>query len=131
MPLGWYILGGRCAEDNRANAVVNFTQVSAISDVKYFVGIEPRHCKCVTEEQTMKESVGQQNDGTYQIRLPWRKSPQCLPNNHDIAVKPLVTPKMQFQDKPSHTAEIVVIHHIAAHNATNDSEKCRQPVLLG
>ena len=88
-PLGWYIQGGRCAEDNRANAVVDFTQVSAISDVKYFVSIEPRHCKCKTEEQTMKESVGQRNDGTNQIRLPWRKLPQCLPNNHDYALKRL------------------------------------------
>ena len=68
--LGWYIQGGRCAEGNRAKAVVNFTQMSAISDVEYFVGIEPRYCKCVTEEQTMKESVGQQNNGTYQSRLP-------------------------------------------------------------
>ena len=74
-PLGCYIQGGHCAEGNRANAVVNFTQMFAISDVEYFVGIEPRNCKCVTEEQTMTESVGQRNDGTYQIRLPLRKSP--------------------------------------------------------
>ena len=121
-PLGWCIQGGRCAADNRANAAVNFTQVSAISDVKYFVGIEPRHCKYVTEEQTMKESVGQRNDGAYQIRLPWRESPQCVSNNYDNAVKRLVTPEMQFQNKPSPTAEIVVLHHVAAHNATNDSE---------
>ena len=32
-PLGGYIQWGRCAEDNRANAAVNFTQVSAIGDV--------------------------------------------------------------------------------------------------
>ena len=75
----------------------------------------------------MKESVGQRNDGTYQIRLPWRKSPQCLPNNHDYAVKRLVTPKMQFQNKPSPTAEMVVLRHVAAHNATNDSEI--QPIV--
>ena len=70
----------------------------------------------------MNESLGQRNDGTYQIRLPCRKSPQCLPNNHDDAVKRLVTPKMQFLSKPSPTAEMVVLRHVAAHNATNDSE---------
>ena len=101
--LGWYIQGGRCAEGNRAKEVVNFTQMSAISDVEYFVGIEPRYCKCVTEEQTMKESVGQQNNGTYQSRLPWRKSPQCLPNNYDYTVKRLVTPEIQSKNKPSPT----------------------------
>ena len=120
--LGWYIQGGRCAEGNRAKAVVNFTQMSAISDVEYFVGIEPRYCKCVTEEQTMKESVGQQNNGTYQSRLPWRKSPQCLPNNYDYAVKRLVTPEIQSKNKPSPTEEIVVLRLVAAHNATGDSE---------
>ena len=73
-PLGWYIQGGRSTEYILAtNAVVNFTQVSAISDVQDFLGIErvgmePRHCKCVTEEedhlatQTMKESVVQLDD---------------------------------------------------------------------
>ena len=120
--LGWYIQGGRCAEGNRAKAVVNFTQMSAISDVEYFVGIEPRYCKCVTEEQTMKESVGQQNNGTYQSRLPWRKSPQCLPNNYDYAVKRLVTLEIQSRNKPSPTEEIVVLRLVAAHNATGDSE---------
>ena len=84
-PLLWYMQGGRCAEDILTNAVVIFKQVSAISDVEYCLGIErvsvePRHCKCVTEErdrlatQTMKESVVQLNDGTYQICLSWRKS---------------------------------------------------------
>ncbi len=29
---------------------------------------------------------------------------------------------MQFHNKPSPTAEIVVLRHVAAHNATNDSE---------
>ena len=29
---------------------------------------------------------------------------------------------MQFPNKPSATAEIVVLHHVAAHNATDDSE---------
>ena len=47
-PVGWYIQGCRYAEGNRANVVVNFTQVSAISDIEYFIGIkhvgmEPRH----------------------------------------------------------------------------------------
>ena len=87
-PLGWSIQGGRSAEYILDNAVFNFTLVSAISDVEDFLGIErvgmePRHYKCVTEEQnhpakqTMKESVVQVlDDGTYKIRLPWRKSPQ-------------------------------------------------------
>ena len=54
-PLGCYIQGGRCAEVNRANAVGNYTQVCAISDIEYFGGIEPRHCiiLCVTEEHTI------------------------------------------------------------------------------
>ena len=96
--------------------------MSANSDIECFVGIEPGHCKCVTEEQTMKECLGQRNDGTYQIRLSWRRSPQCLPNNHHYAVKRLVTPEMQSQNKPSPTAEIVFLRHVAAHNATDDSE---------
>ena len=111
-PLGWYIQGGRSTEYILAtNAVVNFTQVSAISDIQDFlgierVGVEPRHCKCVTEEedhlatQTMKESVVQLDDGTYQIRLPWRKSPQSLPNNYDYAVKRFLSLEKQFQNKP-------------------------------
>ena len=111
-PLGWYIQGGRSTEYILAtNAVVNFTQVSAISDIQDFLGIErvgmePRHCKCVTEEedhlatQTMKESVVQLDDGTYQIRLPWRKSPQSLPNNYDYAVKCFLSLEKQFQNKP-------------------------------
>ena len=126
-PLGWSIQGGRCAEDNRANAVVNFTRVSAISDVDDFLGtervaIEPIHYRCVNKEhhhlatQTMKESVVQLKDGTYQIRLPLRKSPQCLSNNYDYAVKRLVTPETQFQHKPSAIAAIVVLRHVAAHN---------------
>ena len=70
----------------------------------------------------MKGSIGQRNSGTYQIRLPCRKSPQCLPNNYDNAVKRSVTPEMQFQNKLSPTAESVVLRHVAAHNATDDSE---------
>ena len=77
--------GGRCTEDILTDAVVIFKQVSATSDVEYCLGIErvsvePRQCKCVTEErdrlaaQTMKESVVQLNDGTYQIGFSWRKS---------------------------------------------------------
>ena len=39
-----------------------------------------------------------------------------------LCAQTLVTPNMQFQNKPSPTADIVVLHHVAAHNATNDSE---------
>ena len=51
---GWYIQGGCSTEYILANAVVNFTPVSAISDVEDVlgterVGMEPRHCTCATE----------------------------------------------------------------------------------
>ncbi len=42
--------------------------------------------------------------------------------NYDNTVQRLVSLEIQFHNKPSPTAEIVVLRHVAAHNATNDSE---------
>ena len=42
--------------------------------------------------------------------------------NYDNTVQRLVSLEIQFHNKPSPTAEIVVLRHVAAHNATDDSE---------
>ncbi|XP_014675991.1 PREDICTED: uncharacterized protein LOC106815968 [Priapulus caudatus] len=110
-PLGWYVQGGHSSSEVLCNATVHFTQVTAISEIEDFlgidrVGIEPRRCKCTMEDQdkiandSMQQSVTRLEDGTYQISLPWRKSPQGLPNNHDYAVKRFLNLEKQFKNKP-------------------------------
>ena len=110
-PLGWYVQGGCNTDRPRCNALVNFTQVSALSEIEDFVGIErmglePKRCRCATEDQdkvatdSMQQSVTQLDDGTYQIGLPWKKSPQELPDNYTYAVNRFLNLEKQFKNKP-------------------------------
>ncbi len=108
---GWYIQGGRTSGDVKANAAINFIQMAAVSEIEEFLGIEnaglgPRPCKCISKTQDqlaterMEKSVTRLDDGSYQIGLPWKKSPETLPNNYDYAVKRFLNLEQQFKNKP-------------------------------
>ncbi|XP_064635219.1 uncharacterized protein LOC135492601 [Lineus longissimus] len=106
-PLGWFIQGGP-----GSNSVsVNHAQLMATSDIEQFLGIvtsvlEPKPCKCALDVENrlatekMERSLRQTEDGAYEISLPWKKSPENLPNNYDYAMKRLVNLEKQFKNKP-------------------------------
>ncbi|XP_072170561.1 uncharacterized protein [Diadema setosum] len=107
-PLGWFIQGGR---SGGPTALLNYVNVSAIGPLEEFLGLEtaalqPRRCKCSTEilnrgaTETMEQSVSQRQDGSYKVRLPWKNSPDSLPDNYDYAVKRLHGLESQFRDRP-------------------------------
>ncbi|XP_071509981.1 uncharacterized protein [Diadema antillarum] len=107
-PLGWFIQGGR---SGGPTALLNYVNVSAIGPLEEFLGLEtvalqPRRCKCSTEilnrgaTKTMEQSVSQRQDGSYEVRLPWKKSPDSLPDNYNYAVKRLHGLESQFRDRP-------------------------------
>ena len=94
-PFGWFIQGGRSAS---STCLLNYVNVSAIGPIEEFiglesVGLEPRRCKCSTDllnegaTKAMEQSVTQLPDGSYEIQLPWKKSPEDLPDNYVFAVK--------------------------------------------
>ncbi|XP_064629280.1 uncharacterized protein LOC135488570 [Lineus longissimus] len=109
-PLGWYVQGGRISNESLANAVVNFSLVSAVGELEDFLGVdcsglEPRRCKCRAEDQdklateSMEKSVTRFENGKYQIGLPWVKSSENPPNNYAYAVKRLLNLEAQFKKK--------------------------------
>ena len=94
-PFGWFIQGGRSAS---STCLLNYVNVSAIGPIEEFiglesVGLEPRRCKCSIDllnegaTKAMEQSVTQLPDGSYEIQLPWKKSPEDLPDNYVFAVK--------------------------------------------
>lgn len=107
-PLGWYIQGGRSPS---STPLVNYLNVSAIGPLEEFIGLEtaglePKRCKCTSDFldkgaiEAMEESVTQRQDGSYEIRLPWKRSPEELPDNYCYAVKRLNGLERQFKDRP-------------------------------
>lgn len=112
-PLGWYVQGGYDPDSNnlQGNAVIHYLNVVAVSELEEFLGLESsglaaKPCKCYEEETnrnatiSMQRSIKQLRDGTYEIGLPWTKSPEELPNNFEYAVKRLKNLESQFKDKP-------------------------------
>ena len=107
-PLGWFIQGGRSPS---STPLVNYVNVSAIGPLEEFIGLEtaglePKKCKCTSEFldrgaiEAMEQSVTQREDGSYEIQLPWKKSPEELPDNYSFAVKRLNGLERQFRDRP-------------------------------
>ena len=107
-PFGWFIQGGRATNHTSS---VNYVNVSAIGPVEDFLGLEnaglePKRCKCASESldrgaiKLMEESVVQHQDGSYEIQLPWKKSPEELPDNYHYAVRRLEGLERQFKDRP-------------------------------
>ncbi|MCG8432222.1 MAG: hypothetical protein MJA29_13770, partial [Candidatus Omnitrophica bacterium] len=104
-PLGWFIQGG--SGSSHVKSAVNFTLITPSSELEEFLGIEntpltPKYCKCAVERENkratefMKNSLRRLYDGTYQVKLPWRKSPTALPNNYDYAKRRLENLEKQF-----------------------------------
>ena len=95
---GWFIQGGRSAS---SASLLNYVNVPAIGPIEEFigletVGLEPNRCKCSSNllnkgaTEAMQQSVTQLPDGSYEIQLPWKKSPDDLPDNYIYAVKRLI-----------------------------------------
>ena len=110
-PLGWYIQGGRTTNKPMSNALLNYVQICHAGELEEFLGIErmglePTHCKCAEDQRDkeatdlMQQSVTQLQDGTYRISLPWKKSPDDLPNNYTYAVNRLINLEKQFRNRP-------------------------------
>ena len=108
-PLGWYIQGG--SGTNQVKPTVNILSVAPSSELEQFLGLEnepfaSKHCRCAINQEnkvateTMKDSILQLNDGTYQVALPWRKPPSALPNNFNYAKRRLQNLEKQFQNRP-------------------------------
>ncbi|PIK54720.1 hypothetical protein BSL78_08366 [Apostichopus japonicus] len=106
-PFGWFIQGGRSAG---SATLSNYVNVSAIGPIEEFigletVGLEPKKCKCSSDllnkgaTEAMQQSVSQLSDGSYEIQLPWKKSPDDLPDNYDYAVKRLRSLENQFKNR--------------------------------
>ena len=109
--LGWCVQGGRGSDGVTMNTAVNFTQVTAISEIEDFLGIErmgiePKHCKCAEEKlnrnatNSMQQSIIRLEDGAYQLGLPWRKPPHDLPNNYDYALRRFLNLEKRFAHRP-------------------------------
>ena len=107
-PFGWFIQGGRSPCSTQMS---NYINVSAIGPLEEFIGLEtvglqPRKCKCSSEisdrgaTEAMQQSVRQQPDGSYEVQLPWKRSPEDLPDNYAYAVKRLKSLENQFKDRP-------------------------------
>ena len=107
-PFGWFIQGGKSAG---STSLLNYVNVSAIGSLEEYIGLEtaglePRRCQCTADLQeksatvTMEESVTRLADGSYQIGLPWKRSPDDLPDNFQYAVKRQMCLEKQFAEKP-------------------------------
>ncbi|XP_063962448.1 uncharacterized protein LOC135155912 [Lytechinus pictus] len=106
-PFGWFVQGGRSTS---STSLLNYINVSAIGPLEEFigletVGLEPKKCKCSSDvldkeaTEAMQRSVTQLSDGSYEVRLPWRKSPDDLPDNYNYAVKRLRSLENQFKNR--------------------------------
>ncbi|KAJ8032361.1 hypothetical protein HOLleu_25872 [Holothuria leucospilota] len=107
-PFGWFVQGGKTMS---LSSHANFVNVTASGPLEEFigldtVGLEPKRCKCSsdflnkTATELMQKSVTQLPDGSYEIQLPWKKSPNDLPDNFSQAVKRLNSLEKQFQKRP-------------------------------
>ncbi|XP_011670916.2 uncharacterized protein LOC100893156 [Strongylocentrotus purpuratus] len=106
-PLGWFVQGGPAAN---AAPLLNYVSVAASGSLEEFIGLEtaglePRKCKCFSDDEketeSMQKSVTQLPDGSYEVRLPWKRSPEELPDNYDYAVKRQKSLENQFRDRPN------------------------------
>nr|XP_054775061.1 uncharacterized protein LOC129283252 [Lytechinus pictus] len=104
-PLGWFIQGG----PSNTAPLLNYVNVVASGSLEEFIGLEtaglePRKCKCISDEkgatESMMKSVNQLPDGSYEIRLPWKRSPEGLPDNYEYAVKRQKSLENQFRNRP-------------------------------
>ncbi|XP_071799964.1 uncharacterized protein [Asterias amurensis] len=105
-----YILGGKSNEPVAVRSPFGWF-IQAIGPIEEFiglesVGLEPRRCKCSTDllnecaTKAMEQSVTQLPDGSYEIQLPWKKSPKDLPDNYVFAVKRQKSLENQFRNRP-------------------------------
>ncbi|XP_063971215.1 uncharacterized protein LOC135157940 [Lytechinus pictus] len=105
-PLGWFIQGG----PSNTAPLLNYVNVVASGSLEEFIGLEtaglePRKCKCISDDEkgateSMMKSVNQLPDGSYEIRLPWKRSPEGLPDNYEYAVKRQKSLENQFRNRP-------------------------------
>ena len=104
--LGWFILGNHGPATD-GDSMINYLQVSKLEE---FLGVEemglnPRRCFCNKDDKDatvlMEKSVTQLDNGTYQVSLPWIKSPEKLPDNYDYAAKRFFCLEKQFVNRPS------------------------------
>eukprot|EP00057_Strongylocentrotus_purpuratus_P005403 XP_003730892.1 PREDICTED: uncharacterized protein LOC100888831 [Strongylocentrotus purpuratus] len=107
-PLGWFIQGGHSSSTSRLS---NYVNVSAIGPIEEFIGLEtmglePKRCRCSSDlldrnaTEIMQQSMSQLPDGAYEVALPWRKSPENIPDNYEYAVKRQKHLEKQFANKP-------------------------------
>ena len=107
-PLGWYIQGGRSCG---TTPLLNYLNVSAIGPVEEFIGLEtmglePKRCKCSSDlldrnaTDIMQQSMSQLPNGAYEVALPWKRSPEDLPDNYEYAVKRQKHLEKQFAKRP-------------------------------
>ena len=106
-PLGWFIQGGQAAN---STPFINYINVTASGSLEEFLGLEtaglePIRCKCLSDEEktatdSMHKSVTQLPDGSYEVHLPWKQSPDGLPDNYDYAVKRQKSLENQFRHRP-------------------------------
>ncbi|XP_071950886.1 uncharacterized protein [Antedon mediterranea] len=105
-PFGWFIQGGQLT----TSALFNYVNVSAVGPMEDFLGIEtmglePKKCKCSEHltnrkaTEAIDQSVKQLPNGTYEIRLPWKRAPNDLPDNYGYAVKRLKSLEKQFENR--------------------------------
>ncbi|XP_071948926.1 uncharacterized protein [Antedon mediterranea] len=105
-PFGWFIQGGQLT----TSALFNYVNVSAVGPMEDFLGIEtmglePKKSKCSEHltnrkaTEAIDQSVKQLPNGTYEIRLPWKRAPNDLPDNYGYAVKRLKSIEKQFENR--------------------------------
>ena len=98
-PLGWVFIGGDL--QNYVPVSVNLVQNEVQAIAKYFetesMGIRPHICeRCEKSDsednkfiQKLNDSIILLEEGRCQVKLPWRRDPQILPNNYELALKRL------------------------------------------
>lgn len=110
-PLGWTLMGP-IGSVGHSSGEVNFIRVS---DEKLRQRVEKMFLMDFSEHQmnkglsssledkralNMMEGTLQFINGHYQLGLPWRKNPPCLPNNRAIAERRLNSLKWRLQKNP-------------------------------
>ena len=114
-PLGWVVFGGS-SEDTQKNGRLCHVRVAAPVEMSDFwatetMGVAVKPCVCDADKlsQTEREEaklieescikVGSQ----WMIPYPWRKDPNLLPDNRDLAMKRLESTERRLKKSPEQT----------------------------
>ena len=100
-PLGWVAFGGQSEQTSGITRILHVKYTSPI-DLTHFwatetMGVTVRPCVCDAdkltqterEEAKLMEKSCTKVDGQWMIPYPWRKDPNLLPDNRDLAMKRL------------------------------------------